>query len=150
MRARREHLGLTLQQLADRMETDPRQARRIERGEANLGVDSLLKLSGALGVPLAQLFAFQLPPPAPPILGEPPPLRRSPLRLAQALAQEVVRLRLKAGLTQQDLARRSGASLSLVRGVENARNSPTLRSLEAIADALDVELADLLTSSATG
>jgi DNA-binding XRE family transcriptional regulator len=46
------------------------------------------------------------------------------------LGREVVRLRQKARLTQQELAQRSGVSLSLVRGVENGRNSPTLRSLE--------------------
>lgn len=47
-------------------------------------------------------------------------------------------------MTQRELSERSGLSLSLVRGIENGRNSPTLRSLEAVAGALGVKLGDLL------
>ena len=130
-------MRLTLQQLADRMETDPRNLRRIERGQTNLSADSLLRLAAALEVQLVHLWVDELPPVPTP--REPParrprrPQKGPPRTPSAVLAERVISLRDRDGLTQQQLATRSGVSVSLVRGIENGRNSPTLRSLEHLA-----------------
>jgi transcriptional regulator with XRE-family HTH domain len=147
IRARRSELRLTLQQLADRMETDPRQLRRIERGETNISVDSMLKLASALHLGLPHLWSEEFPPAPPPrVPHEAPPRkpRRTSRTPSERLAERVVALRQQRGMTQRDLSARSGLSLSLVRGIENGRNSPTLRSLEGLARALGVEVVSLL------
>jgi transcriptional regulator with XRE-family HTH domain len=148
IRSRRTELRLTLQQLSDRTETDPRQLRRIQRGEANISVDALLKLAAGLELEVVHLLVDELPPvPVP----QPRPPRRPrgarpgpPRSPSGQLAEKLVALRDRDRLTQKDLALQSGVSLSLVRGIETGRNSPTLRSLERIAKALRVEVVELL------
>ena len=130
------------------MESDPRQLRRMEHGQANISVDSLLKLAAALELSVVHLWADELPEvPAP--KARPPRRPRRPTRTpTELLSARVVELREQQGLTQRDLSDRSGMSLSLVRGIENGRNSPTLRSLEGLARALGVEVVGLLSPPA--
>lgn len=49
-------LGLTQDQLAERVDRSPRHVQRIEAGEANLDLDGLDDLAAALGVELAELL----------------------------------------------------------------------------------------------
>jgi tetratricopeptide (TPR) repeat protein/transcriptional regulator with XRE-family HTH domain len=62
----------------------------------------------------------------------------------------VRRLRLRAGLTQEGLAERSGVSVRTIRGIETGnRRNPQLASLVRLADALELsadDRGDLLTS----
>jgi transcriptional regulator with XRE-family HTH domain len=146
VRARRRAMGLTMQQLAERMEKDPRQVRWIERGASNLTLHSLLRLASALELPLGQLWADE--PKALPLAREAEPrfeletaLARSP---TEVLAAQVTERRKKRRWSQRVLAHRAGLSLSLVKGVESGRNSPTLRSLEVLAAALEVSVIELL------
>jgi transcriptional regulator with XRE-family HTH domain/tetratricopeptide (TPR) repeat protein len=63
------------------------------------------------------------------------------------------RLRLRAGLTQEALAERSGVSVSTIRGLETGRRrNPQLASVRQLATALDLQPAeqDELLAAATG
>jgi transcriptional regulator with XRE-family HTH domain len=49
-----------------------------------------------------------------------------------------------ASLTQMEVAFRSGLSLATVQRIENGRNTPTLQTLRAMAEASGADLPDLL------
>jgi transcriptional regulator with XRE-family HTH domain len=53
------------------------------------------------------------------------------------------RLRIKAGLTQEELALKSGLSQGYVNQLESGKRKFTQKSLELIADALSVTMAEL-------
>lgn len=63
---------------------------------------------------------------------------------------ELRRIREKRGLSQQSLADRAGVTKSTVYEAETGRRTPMLDSLGKIADALGVEVADLLPSRREG
>lgn len=52
-------------------------------------------------------------------------------------------LRIARGLSERELARRSGVSKSTINNIENLRTSPTLDQLSALAKALNVKITDL-------
>ncbi len=63
--------------------------------------------------------------------------------------QEVVRLRVRAlrverGLTQEELCERAGISVDAVNRIEGGSRVPSLGTLERLASALEVGVADLL------
>lgn len=73
--ARRSHLGLTQQGLADMADLDLRFIQRVERAQTNLSVTALVALAAALAVaPEELLRPARLPPPR---VGRPPAARRS-------------------------------------------------------------------------
>ena len=84
-----------------------------------------------------------------PILVEPTPVAaptngtRSHLQIAAAIRM----LRLKSGLSQRQLALRMSVPRTYVSKIENEKAVPTLSSLERLARALEVGVADLLKGS---
>ena len=60
----------------------------------------------------------------------------------QVVAANVRRLRKARGMTQQELAERSGLSVEFVGQVERAEKSPSVTSLERLAGALESAIAD--------
>jgi transcriptional regulator with XRE-family HTH domain len=58
--------------------------------------------------------------------------------------------RTAAGLTQEDLADRSGLDRSYIGGVERGERNPTLGVIEKIAEGLGVTLAEIFSYSAKG
>lgn len=52
-------------------------------------------------------------------------------------------LRIARGLSERELARRSGISKSTINNIENLRTSPTLDQLSVLAKALNVKITDL-------
>ena len=62
----------------------------------------------------------------------------------------VRKARIAAGLTQEDLADRSGLDRSYIGGVERGERNPTLSVIERIAESLGVSLAELFSYSAKG
>jgi transcriptional regulator with XRE-family HTH domain len=53
------------------------------------------------------------------------------------LAREILRARSELGITQAQLARRMGTSQSVVSRLEHVEGSPNLRTILALADAMD-------------
>lgn len=60
--------------------------------------------------------------------------------------KSVRQARLKAGLTQEDLADKSGLDRSYLGGVERGERNPTLTVIEKIAEGLGVSIAELFSS----
>jgi len=63
------------------------------------------------------------------------------------LATNLRRLRARAGLTVVELARRSGVGRATLTQLEAGGGNPTLETLYALANELEVPLADLITAS---
>lgn len=59
---------------------------------------------------------------------------------AYRIAMQVMDLREKHGLTQAQLAQRCGMSQADISRIERGSTSPTTRTLQRIADALDAEV----------
>jgi Zn-dependent peptidase ImmA (M78 family)/DNA-binding XRE family transcriptional regulator len=60
------------------------------------------------------------------------------------IAKNLKRLRASKRLSQQVLANKAGLSLSVIKGIELQRGDPRVRDVQAVADALDVRLLDLV------
>ncbi len=58
--------------------------------------------------------------------------------ITQAIASRLREERRRLGLTLQEVARRSGLSLGMISKIENARTSPSLRTLARLSQALEV------------
>lgn len=70
------------------------------------------------------------------------------MRLRKALAANLKRLRLAAGLSQEELAHRADMDRTYVSSLERGNYAATVDMLERIADALGVEAVELLCSEA--
>ena len=68
---------------------------------------------------------------------------------AYDIAMQIVALREKAGLTQVELAERTGISQADISRIERAATSPTAKTLQRIAQALDAEVR-LVSKTASG
>lgn len=66
------------------------------------------------------------------------------LRALRSLAANTRRLRLAAHLTQEQLSERADIDVNTLRRVETAQTNPSLAMLLKIADALTIEVTDLL------
>ena len=60
------------------------------------------------------------------------------------LGEEVKLIRLKRGLSQEQLAERSGLSTMTIGFIEQGRRRPQLGTLQKIADVLEVRVKDLI------
>lgn len=60
------------------------------------------------------------------------------------LQDRLKELRTSKDLTLKGVSKRSGVSVSYLSDIERGRTTPTLNTLEALADALDVSVIDLL------
>jgi transcriptional regulator with XRE-family HTH domain len=74
--------------------------------------------------------------------------RRKLAHTRRLLARNIRRLRLQRDWSQDDLADAAGVRQALVSALEVSTANPTLESLDKVAIALDVEVADLLTPAA--
>lgn len=61
----------------------------------------------------------------------------------EAFAEQMKKIRLKEGYTQNQLAFESGLSLSQIARIETARINPTLSTVFALARTLNIPLTDL-------
>lgn len=68
---------------------------------------------------------------------------------AENLGQRVRKLRTERGLTQKELALRGGVSHSALSKIENSQLSPTFETILRIADGLDIDVSELLSSADT-
>jgi transcriptional regulator with XRE-family HTH domain len=74
----------------------------------------------------------------------------SPLLKQQVVGEHVRRLRVQAGLSQRTLAKLTGFSASFMSQVEHGQVSPSISSMEKIATALGVTLAEFFAAAADG
>ena len=70
--------------------------------------------------------------------------RRNPAHTKRLLARNVRRLRHEKSWSQHDLAHESNIRQALVSALEISKANPTLESLDRIAAAFGMEVADLL------
>jgi len=61
-------------------------------------------------------------------------------RMEYRLLGELIRLRKEKGISQIDLANRAGYKQQAISRIEKKENSPTLKTLCALADVLDVDI----------
>ena len=61
------------------------------------------------------------------------------MKLRRLVARNLRRLRLKSGLTQEELADRAGLNRNYIGMIEREENAPTVDALEQIAVALGIE-----------
>lgn len=71
------------------------------------------------------------------------------MTLGSSVGEQVRRRRGQRGLSAAELARRAGISKAALSGLESGRGNPTLDTLDALALALGIPLADLITASAS-
>jgi transcriptional regulator with XRE-family HTH domain len=64
--------------------------------------------------------------------------------IKQTVRENIRRLRIKAGLSQQKLAERTGKSLRYINYLENRNTNVTIEVLEAIANGIGVSVASLV------
>lgn len=62
----------------------------------------------------------------------------------EGLAKQMKNRRKQMNISQEELARQTGLSLSLIRGIERRAANPTLSSLEKIAAAFEISVPELL------
>ncbi|MGY4480157.1 helix-turn-helix domain-containing protein [Bradyrhizobium sp. USDA 3364] len=70
--------------------------------------------------------------------------RRHPIHLKRQLARNLRRLRLARSWSQDDLAAEANVRQALVSAIEVATANPTLESLDKVAAALGVDVAELV------
>jgi transcriptional regulator with XRE-family HTH domain len=75
--------------------------------------------------------------------------RRNPIHTKRLLARNLRQIRLESFWSQDALADEAKVRQALVSALEVAMANPTLESLDKIAAALDVEVADLLAPHAS-
>jgi transcriptional regulator with XRE-family HTH domain len=160
--ARRHELDLGVEQLAGRMGVDPRQVRRIERGQANVTFDTLAALATGLErLPSEVLASVEraLMAPAPHRSADAAPrsgdaadasagnvghgIPASEMSLHRVLGVTVATFRRHARMTQRELASAADLSLSAIQSVESGRHAPTTLTLETLAKALRCDVMDL-------
>ncbi|MCA0201850.1 MAG: helix-turn-helix domain-containing protein [Proteobacteria bacterium] len=66
------------------------------------------------------------------------------MNMRKLVGGNVKRIRLKKGMTQEELADSSGFSQQYISGLENGLRNPTVVSVYEIAEALGVNYLDLL------
>lgn len=147
IRERRRARGWTIEEVAGRVDMDPAQFRRIETGQVAVTLTTLLRIARALVArpgELVQALGAEESGRQVLVVRDSQGLRRDRVPADVALARNMVRLRTARGLTQRDLARLAGVGASVVSTAEARRRSPTLRSLELVAEALGVTPDELL------
>lgn len=151
VRARREALGLTVSGAAAQAGIHRRHWQKIEAGEGNVKLATLLKLSLFLGVEVAALIRA---PSAPRRRGEPTigitiegGIEAHEQLLRERLAVQVRALRTEQGLTLKVASERGGIGWRLWQKIEAGEENITLRTLARVALALGKSSAELLSAS---
>ncbi|KUK10668.1 MAG: Transcriptional regulator, XRE family [Clostridia bacterium 41_269] len=115
LRLIRNKKGLTLTELAQKLEISSSYLSEIERGNVKPSIKTLKKISEVLDIPLGK------------ILNEP-----------TGLGKKLKKLREEQGITQAELAKGAGVSAGLIGQIEQGRVQPSLQTIEKIAKELGV------------
>ena len=65
---------------------------------------------------------------------------RERLQPYRDVAQQIILLRTRSGISQEELARRVGTSKSAITRLESGRHQPTVETLRRVAEAFEVRL----------
>lgn len=132
--------GWTLEQVAERAGLDPRHIQLLESGSSNPTLSTLVRVAKGLGTTLEGLVAGLTPAaekvPSPPAATW---VRDEEGGGLPTCAQRVKIERLSRGWSQAELASRVGLSLGTIQGLELGKKSPTVRTLDGIAEVLGVQ-----------
>ena len=60
-------------------------------------------------------------------------------QLRQQFAKRLKELRQQKGMTQEELAKATGLSVSFIRAIEQATHTPSFDSIEKLCDALNIQ-----------
>ncbi|MCK4143628.1 helix-turn-helix transcriptional regulator [Ralstonia pseudosolanacearum] len=130
MRHRREALGLSLQDLGDRLGLDRSAVSRIERSAPNLSIAKAAAIAEALGTTLSSMLGGAEQP--------------GSARESQNFAFRVRELRMARGWNQRELGERIGVDRNWVNSVESGTRSVTLRTLQKFAEGFEVSPLELM------
>ena len=120
----RSKAGLTQQQLADAIGTTTQNISQYERGVRNPKVETLRKIADALEVPVTEFLDETL--------------------ISMTTGERIRKARLRADMTQEQLANKLGICHNSISSWENGVNSISIETLKKIADALGVPVAEFL------
>jgi transcriptional regulator with XRE-family HTH domain len=128
--------GMTQEDLAFAADLAVSSLGQIERGRCAASWGSAEAIAQALGLSVSELV------PANPL----PPRRQRRTRPGEdsAIARTVRRLREERGLSQQGLAIEAYLTLETVGRLERGTNNPQMRTMQAIADGLQLSLPELV------
>ncbi len=71
-------------------------------------------------------------------------------KIEKQFGSRVRELRLKTGLSQEELAFKVGVHRTYLGGIERGERNPSLKNIAAIAKALDITLSELFAFDTTG
>lgn len=120
--------------MAEHCRLGRRTVQRIERAElTGLSLDKIDLLAKGLGVRTGSL------------LGNKPVTRREPdTMIRELLAENLVRIRMRRGWSQQDLADRSGVSRPAIAHIEREARNASIDTMTKLGDALQTSVEKLL------
>ncbi len=125
----REERGMSLDELADRLDIAPDCMVEVEAGTRRLSAATLAEVAGILGVE-GTYFSGD-----------------NGNSDKDAVGARLRRLREQQGITLSELSRRSGVSLAHISEIERSRSTASLKTLEKLAAVLEVSTSSLLRSS---
>ncbi|MBC7343689.1 MAG: helix-turn-helix transcriptional regulator [Clostridia bacterium] len=128
LRKLREERGMSLEELADRLDIPPDCMAEIERGTRHLSASTLAEVASLLGVE-TDYFT-----------------KKDADAEQDALGAKLRQLRQQKGITLSQLSRQSGVSLAHISEIERGRGRASLKTLEKLAAVLDVPTSSLLRS----
>lgn len=128
LRKLREERGMSLDELADRLDIPPDCMAEIERGTRRLSASTLAEVASLLGVE-TDYFT-----------------KKDADAEQDALGAKLRQLRQQKGITLSQLSRQSGVSLAHISEIERGRGRASLKTLEKLAAVLDVPTSSLLRS----
>lgn len=148
----RSKRGVSLEDLADRLTIAPDCLEEVEKGQRKMAMAAWQEASTYLQVPVEELMAEA--PPGDGVgtgKGEATPPEGlycenggGNHRVRLQVGTTIRTLREKKGLSVTDLARASGLSPAHISEIERGRTSPSIRTLEKLAQVLDVQTSELV------
>ncbi|MCL4423961.1 MAG: helix-turn-helix domain-containing protein [Firmicutes bacterium] len=133
IRQLREARGMSLEELADRLDVPSDCLQDIEEGRRKLASDGLKEVSEIFGVPLSSLEE------GPPSDGEP-----DDKTVAISIGRLLRELREGKGFTLAELGKQAGISLAHISEIERGRSAASLKTLEKLTAVLGISVSQLL------
>lgn len=131
--ALREAGNWSMRALTNQAHVSERTLQYLEKARLHPSLSTVEKLAQALGVETGSL------------LGKRPVARRKPeVFIETVLAQNLVAARQRLGLTQEQLAERSGVARAIIAHIERQSRNPTLQTLARLAAALELSVEGML------